>query len=150
MSGVYEELQHKRAEMMDEDASSSTTLFHVKLLGSARAKAKLGTAVDAWGGKVQQGSKAEQFCRLHRFNLSAQFAIRLFGNDEARMLAKEWCNRMQYIFDLWQEQGNEGVRPYDAAAMHHYTELNEFTALAAGAAGELQTRVDKIRMLRPA
>ena len=146
--GVYEELRQKRAEMMADDGSS-TSSFLVKLLGGARAKVKLGTAVEAWAGKVDQGSQAETFCRLHLLHLSAQFSIRVYGSDEALVLSKEWCARMQFLFSLWLTQGAEGKLVCTAAAMYNYTESPEFTALAADATGELKTRVAKLRNLKP-
>ena len=135
--------------MIDEDSSSSASSFSVVLRGSSRAKAKHGTAVDAWAGQVDQGSQAEEFCRLHSFNLSSQYAIRVYGNDEAWVCAKEWCHRMQFIFTLWFEHGSDGKTGFTPDAMTTYEETSEFTALAATATGALKARVATIRKLKP-
>ena len=91
--------------------------FKVRVRGGAYTAARMGVAADASRGEAAN-QEAEAFCVAAGLPRSATFNFLRYTEEHARDLARAWCHRLQWWFDLWMERGGEGpplFAPEDAA-----------------------------------
>ena len=95
---VFKLLHDKRVE---DDMVEKAELadFRYALLGGSWTMKNRGKAFDAWRGAVR-GKDAEAWCDALKLNHSARFEVTLYTERGAALLAKTWCHRMQFLYDL--------------------------------------------------
>jgi hypothetical protein len=144
---VFAELAAKRQEWAD--ALESDEFFQVRIIGGASSLKRLGNAVEAFQGKATT-QPAELFCKQYGLPMSAQYSIKLFGNDVSVTLATEWCQRMSFFWTHATFDDSGDFR-FTANCADDYVESTSFTALAAQTDNELplKARVNQMRSLLP-
>jgi hypothetical protein len=110
------ELEALRARWARDEHGAATD-FKVRVRGGAATAARMGGPADASRGEAAN-QQAEAFCLAAELPRSATFNLRRYTETHARDLARAWCHRLQWWYDLWLERGGlEPVRfaPEDAA-----------------------------------
>ena len=82
--------------------------FKVRVRGGASTAARMGVAADASRGEAAN-QQAEAFCLAAGLPRSATFNFRRYTETHARDLARAWCHRLQWWYDLWLERS--GLEP---------------------------------------
>ena len=99
---------------------------------------------------VARGGLAEDWCRRRGLRLSASFLMDLYTPAGAASLARAWCHRMQFFFNLYVSGGLDVRHAFTAEQMEAYEEPTELAALMADPVlqGEgLTRRIAQIRKL---
>ena len=81
--------------------------------------------------------------------MSATFSIRQHTEAVAEALAIEWCTKLQYLFDVWEDAGRSEVFDFSDDALRGYREGEEFTRLVVDAPHATTQRVEQIWSLKP-
>lgn len=122
LDSVWERLQEKRREWVQEEKGPLVEAFVVKLMGGAWTKANLGVDYDAFRGVARKGAPAD-WCKRYSFSQSAHFAIAKFGESNAHNLAKAWCDRLNFLYNAFEEQGcGDSAFQYTEATLKAYAE----------------------------
>ncbi len=83
---------------------------------------------------------------------SGHFQIDRCGSDEnAVVLAADWCHRMQFFLDLWRQEGERSDYIFSAADIGSYRVTYDMIALVEKAAPEstLAADIARERSVRP-
>jgi hypothetical protein len=122
--------------------------FKITLLGGKWTKENRDVAFDATRGAPRANSSAEDFAVAYGFKKSARFEIGLYGLNLALVLARTWCSKVQYYFDVFESSGQVLYRftDEDHRAWHEPAEFTDSFGMAAGLS---LRRMDWLRRLRP-
>ena len=94
------------------------------------------------------GRDAIAFCDAYFPSKTKSYKILFVGEHESGNLAREWCRRMQYFYDIWREAGSWEAAGVGASDL--YAEDPTYTAWAdALPAGAARARALDLRKLRP-
>ena len=74
--------------------------------------------------------------------------MRLYGEGPASVLAKTWCNKLQYLFDIALASGKLCHR-FSEDELQGWLELYDFKALVVGLEGKQLARAQWLRSLKP-
>ena len=110
---AQEVLDRAWAELSDARATANTDPgndFTVHVVGNKFTVKKRGEAFEAFAGRVKAGGAAEQWCRQYNMQATSRYSSSWYGVDAAATCAREWCARMQYFYNIFQESGNPGYR----------------------------------------
>jgi len=123
--------------------------FQVKVLGGKWTLEHKSTAFDAIAAMARKGLPFA-WCRAYNLNVEASFSIRKHGEEAARVLAVEWCKRMQFFYDIY-KLADEPDFVYSPAQLSSYEEELEFVefVLNAGVHDPAWPRAMAIRSLAP-
>ena len=144
---LFENLQDKREEWHTAAARGEVEDFRVVLLGGAWQQRTKGVAYDAFRGEAK-GPEAHEWCAQYSLQKTARFEISLYGEHNAHLLAKTWCDKMQHFFWIWQAAGMRKYR-YSAADRASYVEPEGFKALISSLEGRQLQRAMQLRTLAP-
>ena len=75
--------------------------------GGAWTHRHRGVVYDSMAAQARGGTPRD-FCRSYGLGIMATFACDRYGDHGATVLAREWCHRMQYFFDVWMHQDKWG------------------------------------------
>ena len=106
-------------------------------------KARMGVAVQAWGARARAG-RPEDFCSQWSLQKTIQFSFKIYGEHASHVMAQEWCHRMQFFYNRWEDEG-----AVDEAAALEYQSTHEFVTLARTATGDLKARCDWLSSFCP-
>ncbi len=111
-------------------------------------KAHLGQADDTFIGKAST-QVAKAWCEAIRVPQSARFAISLYGEFGANVLARAWCHRRQHYLDIFLDSG---LPEYEYSKEDHesYVEPDDLQSLVPALEGKALQRVQQLRSIRPA
>ena len=129
-------LDHQRvscASSMPLEVSDTGGDFRVKELGGDANMAKKGRFYDFIMGGAR-GFLAEEFCVRRGFQHTMRFDIDYYGQDEAYILARAFCHKMQYAFDWELGHPNGKDEPWTPECWSECIETAEFVAFANRAA----------------
>ena len=142
VEALFNQLDARRTEFREREHTSAELEFRVGLRTSKNSLDSEGIhAQECFGSARTQA--ACSFCVAHRINQSASFTLSLYGEAQASVLARGWCNRMQWAFTISCDQPNPVV--YD---LSKYKEPLEFKALSdATTHSNTKARIAKIRAL---
>ena len=107
-----------------------------------------GVPYDSFRGQAANGT-AKLFCQLYGFAQSNTFSIALFGEAHAQQLARMWCDKLQFFFNMWIENLDAGNYHFVDADIAMYVEPAWVDELADGPEQTVR-RCNGIRALRPA
>ena len=89
-----------------------------------------GVPYDAIQGWVTETSQVGVWAVQYGMGKTCRFSVKVFGDHAANVLANEWCNKCQFFFNLYQQQGCKQY-VYIASDIAAYTPLDSFTRLKA-------------------
>lgn len=95
----------KRAEL-EETREEQGPNFLWTLRGGRWTAKHTGMAYDSFRAYAVAGNPAT-WCGLMSIVATATFSIRLYTEDGARMLADNWCHRMEFLYKFWQDSGED-------------------------------------------
>lgn len=84
--------------------------FALHIRGGAWAMAQCGKAA----GSVRagcRGQSAKDFCALPGLTKSATFYCSRYGEAAAGVLARKWCRKMQFYYDMRDVASKSGMKP---------------------------------------
>ena len=68
------------------------------------AQTNVGEPFDGFRGYALGGEK-RRFCTLYGMGKTAVFSTALYNEDGAHALALVWCDRVQYLYNMWRHGG---------------------------------------------
>lgn len=142
---LFAELETRRAAEALVEVEPSA--FRAKLLGGDWLIAERSKAFDAWQGACRT-KQSERWCVQYTLPKSARFELTFYGDVVAAALARGWCHRMEYFYNLWIAAGS-GSYSYTKADVAGYQEPADFIEAAQGFTGKKAARVSSIRSLAP-
>jgi len=125
--------------------------FRIIIRGGEWTLAHMGQEFDAYRGTFR-GSVIDKWIRKYKLQLSMTFSRKLHSNHGACELARGYCHRMQYYFDIWLDQPDLDM---EYVPEHHnsYEEPPNFVAIVAFFQTEkhedAEERIKCIRNIRP-
>lgn len=124
--------------------------FTTKILGSKWTRIHKRVAADATVGLASRGAP-QQWARQYGLNIEASFAYSKYGEEEAGILALEWCKLMQHFYDLYKEKNGANYEYNDAdlSSFEHDQTWQDFLA-SAGKKLAVWRRAQVISATRPA
>jgi hypothetical protein len=139
------ELEGLRLELQDQAEPRVGDLV-VSALGGAWTLANRGVVSDAVRARAR-GMVAQTFCRAHRLPVAARFELSAYGAEDAAVLARAWCSRMQHLMNLQPQAG--GAASAETSPAHDWVEPSEFAQLAERPErpARLSARITQIRAL---
>ena len=119
----------------------------VSVLGGAWTAKHKGVAADAFSASAR-GEMAIALCRKRSMNRSARFELSLYGEANAAILARSWCCKMQYIFNMC-HMHKDDLHVFTAAEKAAWPEPSDLAGAARELAGSNRalTRIAQIREL---
>ena len=117
--------RRKEWEFVDEDV---TTNFYVHIAGGVWTDTFCGESTNEAVYKAR-GHVLSTFNTLYDWPRSKGFRFRLYGVDGANFLAREWCRKSHYFFNLWLD--TERADCFDVGVFD-YVEHEEFLDWAVG------------------
>ena len=113
------------------------------------AKGKRGDAADAVGG-FAKSAVCKELCRSFAFPAQASFAFSRYGHLGGNQLAREYCRRGHFFFQLWFEHGEDFK--FQQHQVDMYSECDEFRLWVESlplADVFVRRRAEEIRRLAP-
>lgn len=120
--------------------------FQVTLLGGSWTAANKGVVADAFSACAR--GEAVAWCKTRAIARSARYEISLYGEENASTLARVWCSRMQFLFNLSKKAGN-ALHVFTQNEKASWVEPSELARVEAELAGvtRAQARIRQIRSL---
>lgn len=123
--------------------------FRIGPLGGNWTMRHLGVLYDAYKGWAH-GDAVCSFCTSYGLQKTARFNVSLYGDMGSVTMAKMWCHRMNFFFELWVAEGSPRPYVFSEVSLQGHIELAEFTAAVAGFVNaKAIQRVEQVRSLRP-
>ena len=60
------------------------------------------------------GGVPREWCKHFGLGQTMPFSVRRYGETSCMALTKEWCDRMQFLFDIWADTGSDWIFVYTA------------------------------------
>ena len=139
------EAERDRISVVDE---VHVTDFCVAVQGGALSVKKHGRACDSFKGRVRFGSAASEWCDKYLGFQTAQYDAQMYGDQNASVLAREWCRRLQYFWNVHQNS-SDPHHVFSAEDIAAYRPLPEFTEVLAGLQGRALRRAWELAALVP-
>lgn len=92
-------------DAIGEEVETLPEDYRVKVLGGKWTKSHRGVAFDAYKGEGRPGRPTE-FLEEYHMGKSARFDVSLYTVEGAACMARTWCNKCQYFYDLYKESGD--------------------------------------------
>ena len=102
--------------------------FKISLAGDPRLVGKKGPTVHGALASLRSGVPIEEFASRVGLKKSARFECSVYTQEGALVLARAWCDRMQFLHDLWCRRAGESW-PYTADALSEYKPPDELSQL---------------------
>ena len=144
---IAEELARFRASWAEAQEGRSND-FQVTVLGGSWTARHKGVVADAFSGSAR-GDTANAWCRCRGLPRSARYEIALYGEEHAAALARVWCAKMQYLFNvcLEREDDRHALSPAEVAAWPEPSDLGRIERELRGIR-QVPLRIAQIRNLR--
>jgi hypothetical protein len=119
--------------------------FHVVVLGGMATLVRDGASYQGTFGSARAG----EWCRTRGLRLSASFLMDLYTPAGAATLARAWCHKMQWFFNLTETVGLGDENVFTKEQFDAYSEPTELGALLADPAAPkgVGRRADQVRKL---
>ena len=143
------DLLYERRLALEAGAPAPAKDFVWSLRGGAWTAEHRGVAYDVFRAEGIPGEPRE-FLALYGLAQSGSFSIAAYGEAEASELARYWCHRHQFLFDVWGENGADPGFRFQEAHLAAYEEPPFAAALHARMGRRGQQRLDGLRALAPA
>jgi hypothetical protein len=141
---AYWELERLRQGLIDSDAARSHD-FRVVVEKRVALIATHGTAAAAVQGSARSDD-VRAWCRSQGVSATFNCNLPAYDADEAGILARGWCSKMQFCFNI--ALATTGKYAFSADELASWIELAEFTTLASYCTLPLtKNRVAQIRRL---
>ena len=102
--------------------------FKTGVLGGKWTAKHKGVPFDAIQGSAR-GVLAQSFCRRRNVQLSARFDVSAYGQVACNVLARAWCHRMQYYYNLELTDALGEGKVFTQADVDAYLAPTEFVQL---------------------
>ena len=144
---VFRELERRRGEYEDLYGPAPDD-FRVLLVAGAEFEDPAADAVSAFRGEART-EETKDFARAQGVHMSGTFFTSRYGSSHAGILARGWCHKMQYFFNIAVLRGNDCH--FTSAEVEAYEEPTEFSNLAreVSARSPEMKRIRDIRALFP-
>ena len=143
-------LEGERLDLAAADTAVGQGDFRTQALGGKWTLQHRGHVADAIQGAAR-GALAQDFCTRRSLPKSIRFELTAYSADACGVLARAWCHKMQYFFNIELQDGKHiDKAKFDPDLFTAYKEPTEFTALASQAdatTGRLAKRIAQIRSL---
>ena len=141
------ELSQTRAEWSWENQDDMS--FYTRVLGGRWTRENRGVTTDAVSGFGR--SWTLEWCRAYDWPSSMRFGFNRYGQLAAKMLAREWCTRAEYLFNLWVEAGQSLEFSYERRHVEAYPPILEWVQflLEQPLDGEVFDRGNELNRLSP-
>ena len=144
---IFEDLREIQAKCREEVVPEH---FRITPLGGAWTLRQLGVLCDAYKAWAH-GQEVCAWCDAYSLGKTARFNVSLYGFEGSVVMAKEWMNRMSFLYQAWLDIGSPRPFTYEEELLGQYQEPEEFTNFADGlTATAALRRVGEVRALRPA
>ena len=123
---LVQELQAERTTL--PELGPDMTQFKISLAGDARLVSKKGPKVHGVLASLRTGGAVDAFAVRMGMNRSARFECSVYSQEGATALAKGWCSRMGFLYDVWLRRDGDSW-PFTEQALKEYKppdELAEF------------------------
>ena len=127
----------------DGDDDVQVVDFAVAVQGGSWSMKKHGRACDSFKGRVRLGSDAAVWCDKYVGARSAQYDAQLSGDHTASVLAREWCRRLLYFWNLHRNAGDPHY-VFTGVEIAAYRPLPAFTAVLPGLPGRALQRAREL------
>ena len=97
---------------------------------------------------MRLGSAAAEWCDNYLGVRSAQYDAQKYGDHSAAVLAREWCRRLQYFWNLYRDSGDPHY-VFTAADIAAYRPLPDFTDVLPALGGKALVRARNLAKLVP-
>ena len=89
---------------------------------------------------------AADWCKRYKLNPTISLSWERYDNFQASVVALGWCDRLQYLYNLF-KAGGGGAYIYTTAEVSRYVEPHGFSDLAttAAASSPIATRIQQVR-----
>jgi hypothetical protein len=131
---AWEELAEARA-ILDATDVPRFDDFRVVARGGESVMAKKGVGADCYTGKAQ-GLDVEDWCRRKGVCFSARFEISTFTAVRSQVMARTWCHKMQFYYNLAISSADP-LRPFTAVERASWVPPTEFTRASAEMVGNV-------------
>ena len=147
--GQASDESHRAREDAALRPGGDSTDFITVIFGCGWTVTHKGMAYDASHGRGAH-VRANRSCELCGFQKSMRFSVALFGGNVACSLVKAWYSRLQFLFDEFQDSGNDR-HLFDERAGEGWVLRADFAAIQTGGSAAAQDRCAQIVaiMLRP-
>ena len=145
IEGLFSALRAAREEAAEESVEGND--FRVRVLGGTWAATHKGVAFDAYRGEPA-GEQALQFLEAQGLPKSARFDVSLYTAPGAALLARTWCDKCQYWYDIATANENH-CHEFTEVETKSWEEPQGFTDLALLLQGPALQRWQWLHNLQP-
>jgi hypothetical protein len=146
LDAALDELHLAREALMGDQSELVCEDFKPRVLGGKWLVRHSGKPFDAIQGSCKN-PESEEFSERRLGTKTMRFTISL-GIKNAGVLARAWCSRLQYFYDVERADEHGALAIFNDAHRASYVEPLEFVQLADSLpSAELRARIDKIRNL---
>lgn len=145
---VMDELMARRLELA---AANPHTAEHFRwtLRGGAWTARNRGLTYDSCMSSVRKGGEAEQFCNEWGLVRSASFAISIYGEQGAAILARSWVAFHEWSFQTYMMHAGEAGWSFTPEVLAEYQEPPELEGLMASGNARVRNRIAALRQIKP-
>ena len=133
--------------LYDDDLNQNID-FKARIRGGPATFAKKGTCMDRFECEYASGW-ARIFLHKYRLQRVASFTIKLYGWQGCRVLAEEWCRKMQHFYTVYNSKRNGNNYVFTVTDIGSYEESRAFTNLFNMSKGRIHQRCIALRILVP-
>ena len=146
LEALYAELEKKREEWAvhtSEDVADA--MFKVTVLKGKWTFEKTGMAYDAV--RAFASAPVREWCRKYSLQDAKRWNVLLYGEAETFTIAKAWCSKMAYLYNIWMSQGSEDYE-FTAAEVDAWPVPKEYSDLLP-TLNKKQSEGKSVSMMRP-
>ena len=92
---------------------------------------------------------AVEFCQRYGLVKSGSFSISVYTEAHANILAQIWCDRRQFLFDVWNERGSHFNFQFSEADLAQYSVPPAAQEITMRGNSHAKSRMDTILGLKP-
>ena len=97
---------------------------------------------------VTLGSDAAAWCAKYGFGLTSRYEMSKFGDATASLMARTWCAKMQYYFEIYSAQHDVDYL-YTEEDIAGFSALPGFEDLVVSLQGSARARARWLHEVRP-
>ena len=147
LTDLYKTLEEKRAEWAAQGVGVGQGRFKIQVLKGAWVMQATGQAFKAAKG-FASGADCESWCVQYGLGKTATYEMSLYGESQSLVLARAWCSKMSYLYEVWLNQPDPDY-VFTGADVSGWSAPQEFIDLLGVLSGRQKTRALALQKLRP-
>lgn len=144
-SVAFAELREVRSQL---HWSEDHTHFYTRIMGGAFTKKKTGEAADGCSG-FPRGGKPTRWCDLYAFPKKRSFMFGKWGRAAATQMAREYCRRGEYFYNLFLNAGENEEFKYTASHVEAYVPGSDWLEFLRGCPDPVKAKAADLQAIRP-